>query len=251
MKSILFCLSILLASLDALANPLADTVDRIKPSIVGVGSFMPKRAPRAQFLGTGFAIGNGTLVATNAHVLPNALQSKNKERLAVFIKKNGKDSLYYADTIAVDQIHDIAVLKLEKGRLPSLALSDKKVREGELFAFTGFPIGMVLGLYPVTHRGIVSAISPIAIPVINSRQLDEKMVKRLRKPYSVYQLDATAYPGNSGSPLYDPKTGDVVGIINKVFVKESKENILSKPSGISYAIPIVHLRNLLKKNKLL
>ncbi len=27
-------------------------------------------------------------------------------------------------------------------------------------------------------------------------------------------LDATAYPGNSGSPLYDPETGEVVGIIH-------------------------------------
>ena len=59
--------------------------------------------------------------------------------------------------------------------------------------------------------------------------------------------DATAYPGNSGSPLYDPTTGAVVGIINKVFIQESKESILQKPSGISYAIPINYLKELMKK----
>ena len=42
----------------------------------------------------------------------------------------------------------------------ALDLAEKtKEREGTEIAFTGFPIGMALGLYPVTHRGIVSAIS--------------------------------------------------------------------------------------------
>jgi len=56
-----------------------------------------------------------------------------------------------------------------------------------------------------------------------------------------------AYPGNSGSPLYSPDTGQVVGIINKVFIQETKETVIQKPSGISYAIPIIHLHELLKK----
>lgn len=30
----------------------------------------------------------------------------------------------------------------------------------------------------------------------------------------------------------------MVAVINKVFVKETKENVLEKPSGITYAIPI-------------
>jgi S1-C subfamily serine protease len=71
------------------------------------------------------------------------------------------------------------------------------------------------------------------------------MLKRLQSPYNVFQLDAIAYPGNSGSPLYDESTGKVVGILNKVFVQGSKENALSNPSGISYAIPSEHIKNLL------
>jgi S1-C subfamily serine protease len=62
----------------------------------------------------------------------------------------------------------------------------------------------------------------------------------------IYQLDITAYPGNSGSPLYDAQSGEVVGILNKVFVKESKETVLEKPSGISYAIPVKYLLELAK-----
>jgi hypothetical protein len=33
----------------------------------------------------------------------------------------------------------------------------------------------------------------------------------------------------------------------KVFIQESKESLLQKPSGISYAIPINYLRELLRK----
>jgi S1-C subfamily serine protease len=63
----------------------------------------------------------------------------------------------------------------------------------------------------------------------------------------VYQLDGTAYPGSSGSPLYDGGTGEVVGVVNMVFVKGLKENALAQPSGISYAIPVRHLRELVTK----
>ena len=65
--------------------------------------------------------------------------------------------------------------------------------------------------------------------------------------FPVLQLDATAYPGNSGSPVYDPESGDVLGIINMVFVKGTKEAALTQPSGITYAIPASHLQALLAK----
>jgi len=76
------------------------------------------------------------------------------------------------------------------------------------------------------------------------------LIKRLNDPYPIYQLDATAYPGNSGSPLFLRETGEVIGVINKVFIKESKETVLSQPSGITYAIPGKHVKELLVKNKL-
>ena len=79
-------------------------------------------------------------------------------------------------------------------------------------------------------------------------QLDATTLRRLKnEPYEVLQLDATAYPGNSGSPLYEPDTGRVIGVINKVFVQESKETILEKPSGITYAIPVRYVQALLER----
>jgi S1-C subfamily serine protease len=240
---IAFCFSINSYGEQSLAN----TLTTIKPGIVAVGTYMPKRSPRAVFLATGFAVGDGSLIVTNAHVIPDKMDKEHMEQLAVFYHKNDNDKAIFATEVALDKEHDLAILKITEERFSPLKLgSVSSVREGQLYAFTGFPIGMVLGLYPVTHRGIVSAITPNVIPMLRSEQINVKLLRRLQDPYPVFQLDATAYPGNSGSPLYDPDTGLVIGVINKVFVQESKENILSKPSGISYAIPVNHVETLLK-----
>ncbi len=225
---------------------LPDTIEKLKPSIVAVGTYMPTRSPRALFRGTGFVVDDGSLIITNAHVLPEKLNHEKLEKLAVFFRMNKQSKMAVVKKVAVDSQHDIAVLELIKGRLPALTLgSSEQVREGQSVAFTGYPIGMILGLYPVTHRGIVSAITPMAIPMLKARQLNAKLMRRLREPYDVFQLDATAYPGNSGSPLYDSENGRVIGVINKVFIKESKEAILSNPSGITYAIPIQYVKKIL------
>jgi len=114
--------------------------------------------------------------------------------------------------------------------------------------FTGFPIGSALGPYPATHRGMVAAITPIAIPQARSAELDPKTIRRLTTgSFPIFQLDATAYPGNSGSPVFDPSTGEVLGVINMVFVKGTKESVLTQPSGITYAVPSRYLQDLLQK----
>ena len=227
---------------------LPEIIERVKPSIVAVGTYQKTRSPAFVFRGTGFAVGDGSLVATNAHVLPESLDGASGESLVLQLPAaSGEMRLRGATTLALDKAHDIALLRLAGAPLPGLTLQDSAtVREGQSFAFTGFPIGGVLGLSPVTHRGMVSAITPIALPSATAQQLDEKVIRRLKSgAFMVFQLDATAYPGNSGSPVYDTDTGGVVGIINMVFVKGTKEAVLSQPSGISFAVPVLYLRQLL------
>jgi hypothetical protein len=50
--------------------------------------------------------------------------------------------------------------------------------------------------------------------------------------------------------MYLQDTGQVVGILNKVFVAAGKESAISTPTGISYAIPVKHLRRLAKKHNI-
>lgn len=246
MKLCLWLLMLFSGWISAAENSLSRILPTIKPSVVAVGTYLPTRSPRAVFLGTGFSVNDGKTIVTNAHVIPKELDISHMERLAVFYRHEQQEKMLLADLEATDEDHDLAILSLKDGTVKPMALGDSSnVREGEEYVFTGYPIGMVLGLYPVTHRSIISAISPNAIPVIDSQQLNLKMLRKLETPYDVFQLDATAYPGNSGSPLYDGDSGKVVGIINKVFVQGSKENAITHPSGISYAIPAIHIKALL------
>lgn len=234
----------------ALAAPawagLPEVIAQVKPSVVGIGTHLVTRRPPDKLAGTGFVVGEGNWVATNLHVVrPLLLEADPKERLVAYLGQGERARRRTLTVLAEDPDHDLVLLRMDGPPALPLRFSREPVREGEAVAFTGFPIGAVLGLYPVTHRGIVSAISPIAIPVVDPKDLDVTMIRRLRDPFPVLQLDATAYPGNSGSPLYRIRDGLVVGIVNSVFVKGSKEKVLSDPSGISYAIPVRHLEALM------
>lgn len=242
-------LPLALALAPAARADLVSTLARVKPSVVAVGTYQRTRSPAFMFRGTGFAVGDGMLVATNAHVLPDEIDGAKMEALVIVLPGDGlTGAVRPVRVVASAPKQDLALLRLESGPpLPALRLAaGGGVVEGQEVAFTGFPIGAVLGMTPVTHRGIVSAITPIAIPQANSRDLDPALVRRLATdPFRVYQLDATAYPGNSGSPLYDPASGEVIGVLNMVFVKSTKEKVLADPSGISYAIPVEYLQRLI------
>lgn len=230
---------------------LSDVVAKVKPSVVGIGVHTPTSRPQNVLRGTGFVIGNGQYVVTNAHVLPEELDPALLQKMAVFIGSGKSAKVREANIVATSKRYDLAVLKLAGSPLPALKLAnDEFVADGSYIAFTGFPIGAVLGLYPVTHRGIIASVTPTVVPAVSAEQISLKMLKNMRNPYLVYQLDATAYPGNSGSAMYDVKSGQVLGVINKVFVQETKEAVISKPSGITYAIPVKYLRQLLKANNL-
>ncbi len=240
---------LLVAGLQTVARAdLSQTIEKIRPSVVGVATYQKSRSPAISVIGTGFAVGDGQYVITNAHVTPAFLDTENRETLIVLTGRGKEVWPREAVEVAQDAEHDIALLKIKGTPLQSLVLgATAGVREGQQYAFTGFPIGAILGLYHVTHRAIISSLTPIAIPGRTSRDLNEQSVNRLRKTFDVFQLDATAYPGNSGSPLYHPDSGEVIGVLNMVFVKQTKENVLSDPSGIAYAIPIDYVTDLLKR----
>jgi S1-C subfamily serine protease len=247
----LFLIINLIISCSTLSAQLVETIAKIKPSVVGIGLYTPTGRPKNTLSGTGFVVGNGQYVITNHHVVPDALDENLLQELAVFVGSGKKAIVRKAILVDSSQKYDLAILKIEGQPLPPVSLAKVKfIPEGSSVAFTGFPIGAVLGLYPVTHRGIIASITPTITPVSNAKQINIAMLKRLRDPYLVYQLDATAYPGNSGSALYETDTGKVVGVINKVFVQKTKEGVITNPSGITYAIPVKHVIELLEKNNI-
>lgn len=228
---------------------LPENIARIKPSIVAIATYQKLRSPALQIRGSGFVVADGQTVVTNLHVLPETLAAD--ETLVVVVPgavATAAPRFLEAAAAAQDKAHDLALLRIQTP-LPALRLSSQEgVRDGQAIFFTGFPLGAALGAVPVTHRGIIAAVTPMAIPGGNERQINSASIRQLRNgPLTVYQLDATAYPGNSGSALMDAESGEVLGVINMVHVKGSKESALSQPTGISFAIPVRHLIDLLSR----
>ena len=229
---------------------LPEAIERVKPSVVAVGTFQKLRSPPFVFRGTGFAVDDGTVVATNAHVVPEELQPGSGETITVLVLVRGARAPQprEAKVIAIDKEHDLALLRISGAPLPAVTFSSSKAaRDGQSVAFTGFPIGNSLGFYPVTHRGIISAVPPIAIPAPTASQLDAGAVQGLKAgPFLLYQLDNTAYPGHSGSPLFDAETGEVLGIVNMGMLKGTTDSAIGQSSGISFAVPAPFLQELLR-----
>lgn len=246
MKRIISLFIVLSYAQFAVADTLEQLIPKVKPAVVAIAVFNPSAAPRLKLIGSGFAVAPGNRIITNYHVVQNPLDESKNEAYVVVSGKADNPTIHPIKQIKSAPLHDLAVLEINQ-QLPVLPLADDETAEGAAIAYTGYPITGVLGLYPATHTGIVSAHTPIAIPVDNSATLNPRMLKQLRQPFFVYQLDSTAYPGNSGSAVYRISDGKVVAVINMVLVKSSREAVLSDPSGISYAIPVRFVHQLLAR----
>ncbi|OQY53000.1 MAG: serine protease [Desulfobacteraceae bacterium 4572_89] len=225
-------------------NKLASLIQRMKPGIVSIGTFYFKDKPMVKFSGTGFVIGKGSRIVTNHHVIAFIREKKQVFNLRIFHKDLPVKGIK-AEILAEDKFHDLAILGIQEKTLLPLPLGkERRIKEGHKIAFTGYPIGFILGLHPTTHTGIISAIAPIILPSPSASIINGDLIKHLKKPFDIFQIDAAAYPGNSGSPVYWIATGEVVGVINMVFIKGKKEHVLKEPTGITYAIPIQFVHEL-------
>lgn len=238
---------------------LADVVARTSPAVVGIMRFNHNRTVPSSLVGTGFIIHDGRHIITNAHVL-RAHASSGKTKTSFFALTRdasagdtigaGRTKRHRLQLVDTAEAYDLALLTFKEKSIsfPALKIvgAGKLSPAGRAVYSIGFPIGGVLGPFPAVSSGIVSAITPSLSPQMHSSQLDPAFIRAKR--YPLYQLDMTAYPGQSGSPLMDARTGIVVGVVNATKLKKSKERVLSDPSGISYAITSAELRTFLLRN---
>src|SRR5688500_590305 len=67
---------------------LIGVITTTKPAVVAIGTLNPLESPRFAFRGSGFAVGDGTLVVTGAHVVPGAAEVETLARLSVLIPRD-------------------------------------------------------------------------------------------------------------------------------------------------------------------
>lgn len=175
----------------------------------------PKQRYEQTSLGSGAVIHAEGYVLTNAHVVARAAKLK-----VIFANKTEHE----AETVAVDEQHDLAVLKIKAeasdGSFPALTMGrSNDIMIGE----TVVAIGNPLGYEHTVTTGIVSALHR-ELPVSKDTVYKD-----------LIQTDASINRGNSGGPLLNV-LGELIGI---------NTAIRSDAQNIGFAIPVDTVRKLL------
>ena len=80
-KIMLLALCLLSAQLSS--QELVNRISSVKPSVVAIAILNPTASPRLALVGTGFVVGDGTQIATNAHVVGKILDDAKNEQYVV------------------------------------------------------------------------------------------------------------------------------------------------------------------------
>ncbi len=166
-------------------------------------------------------VGSGFLADSQGHIVTNYHVIEGAEGLDVTLFDNSK---HEAEVVGVDQINDLAVLKIDcPGDLcEPLSLGDSdSLQVGQKVMAIGNPFGLQLTL----TTGIVSSLGRR----IETRDaiIDE-----------VIQTDAAINPGNSGGPLLNT-VGQVVGVNTLIYSRSGDS------AGIGFAVPVKTVKRIL------
>lgn len=191
---------------------IADAVDKVYDSVVVIENYINDRVGSS---GTGFVFKTDDkygYILTNYHVIDNS------KKIVVTFTNNKKIE---ASLVGIDEYSDIAVLKVDKSDVISVAQigNADSLRVGDTTFTVGAPLDSSVYSWTVT-RGILSG----------KNRLVEVTINNTNSVMEVLQTDAAINSGNSGGPLCN-SNGEVVGITNMKIASSSIE-------GMGFAIPI-------------
>ena len=164
----------------------------------------------ADGLGSGFVVSPEGKIATNYHVIRGSAS-------ATVVLSDGRE-FKDPEVMAVDEEHDLAVLRVPLSGLVALPLGDSgKVQPGERVVAIGHP----LGFGNTVTDGLVSAV----------RKLDDNL--------TILQISAPISPGSSGGPILDDR-GRVIGVSTAM---------VTRGQNINFGMPVAYLQPLIASNK--
>jgi serine protease Do len=174
-----------------------------------------------------YSIGSGFIINPKGYILTNAHVVRGADQLKVTLTSGDE---YQGEVVGLDEVSDLAVVKIEAENLPSTSLGDSDdLIIGEWAIAIGNPFGYLLDdPNPTVTVGVISAVNRDIKREKGQVQIYRKMI----------QTDAAINQGNSGGPLVNA-SGEVIGINTFIFTTSRGSE------GIGFAIPINRAKTVL------
>lgn len=159
--------------------------------------------------------------------------------------------------IAVLRFNPLALQEEHRRTLNLLALplTTESCEEGDEIAVCGFPLGNSL------HNDIYGALAPgFDMPAVTasfSRGIVSAVLPFSGSPVELrhyFQMSIMINPGNSGGPVFDTRTGKVVGVVSSASVQrrslggaqdDGSNEPIDIPTGLARAVSIHHAHQLI------
>lgn len=203
-------------SLPSFADLLAATESSVvKIDTTGTAVTFFGRSIQQQGAGSGWIIDANGSIVTNNHVIDGASTIK-------VTTLDGKQ--YPAQVVNADSVNDLAVLKINATKLPTLKVGDaSKLKVGDWVLAIGNPLGEGI----IATQGIVSRLKV------------DLQISATEGYKNLIETSAAINPGNSGGPLIN-LAGEVIGITS---AKVSASGI----EGMGYAINMTDAYPIIQK----
>ncbi len=176
--------------------------------------------------------GSGVVISPDGYVLTNDHVIENASKIIVTLP-GGEE--YNADVVGLDNVTDLALLKLEGSDFPYVKMGNSdEIIIGEWAIALGNPFGLFdVNQQPTATVGIVSG-----------KDLDFG-IQSGKVFQDMIQTDAAINPGNSGGPLVNTK-GEVIAINTFIY---TGSKMWQGSIGIGFAIPINRARRIAEELK--
>jgi len=192
------------------------SADKIYPTESQKSKAKKKEAKAKGASGTAFFITDKGHLITNNHVIEVC---KDNSKIAY----SGKD--IPAKVLAKDALLDLALLKVDLKRTKFIHLSQDPPKKLQRIIAAGYPLGKSLSDDLKFTSGIISSL------------------KGLNDDSTLIQIDAALNKGNSGGPIIDEESGELVAVAVAGLDKSETE-------AVNFGIKTNSVRNFLDANQL-
>ena len=214
-----------------------DAARQAMPAVVNIFTSQEVKRPRSPFMNDPLfrfffgdpqdagpqrreGLGSGVIVSADGYILTNHHVVESVDEIEVALADSRK---VRARVVGTDPETDLAVLKVELEKLPSITFAQpEQLRVGDIVLAIGNPFGVG----QTVTLGIVSGLGRSQLGITTFENF--------------IQTDAAINPGNSGGALVDAG-GNLVGINTAIYSQTGGS------MGIGYAIPVSIARQVMEQ----